>query len=80
MASDVGKIRFQALRKERLGIKDKNYTGRVSLDVMGSTATVILISSKEVFIANIGDSKAVVLGKNGDIILETQDHRPDKKS
>lgn len=79
MVSDAGKIKFQALRRERLGIKNKNYSGRVCLDVMGSTATVILISNKEVFIANIGDSKAVVLGKNGDIMLETNDHRPDKQ-
>ena len=79
MASDAGTARFQNFRRERLGKKGKTPVGRVSLEVMGSTATVILVMKNDIFIANIGDSKAVAWGNDGKIILETEDHRPERK-
>ena len=39
------------------------------IETAGSTAVVVLVSDEYVYVANLGDSKAIVLGKNGEILL-----------
>ena len=34
------------------------------LNTVGSTAVLVLVSEEKVIVANIGDSKAIVLGEN----------------
>ena len=52
----------------------KNYTG---LDASGSCAIVVLIIENRVYIANVGDSRAILSAKNGTKIYPlSRDHRP----
>ena len=52
----------------------KNYTG---LDSSGSCAIVVLIVENRVYIANVGDSRAILSAKNGTKIYPlSRDHRP----
>ena len=52
----------------------KNYTG---LDSSGSCAIVVLIIENRVYIANVGDSRAILSAKNGTKFYPlSRDHRP----
>ena len=52
----------------------KNYTG---IDSSGSCAIVILIIENRVYIANVGDSRAILSAKNGSKFYPlSRDHRP----
>jgi serine/threonine protein phosphatase PrpC len=52
----------------------KNYTG---LDSSGSCAIVVLIVENRVYIANVGDSRAILSAKNGTKFYPlSRDHRP----
>ena len=52
----------------------KNYTG---LDSSGSCAIVVLIIENRVYIANVGDSRAILSAKNGSKFYTlSRDHRP----
>ena len=52
----------------------KNYTG---IDSSGSCAIVILIIENRVYIANVGDSRAILSAKNGTKFYPlSRDHRP----
>ena len=52
----------------------KNYTG---IDSSGSCAIIVLIIEKRVYIANVGDSRAVLSAKNGTKLYPlSRDHRP----
>ena len=52
----------------------KNYTG---LDSSGSCAIVVLIVENRVYIANVGDSRAILSAKNGSKFYPlSRDHRP----
>ena len=52
----------------------KKYTG---LDSSGSCALVVLIIEKRVYIANVGDSRAILSAKNGSKFYPlSRDHRP----
>jgi len=52
----------------------KNYTG---IDSSGSCALVVLIIENRVFIANVGDSRAILSAKNGNKFYAlSRDHRP----
>lgn len=41
----------------------------------GSTATIALVTPSHVFVANCGDSRAMLLFRNGDVHT-TRDHKP----
>lgn len=47
-------------------------------ELIGSTGIVLLKIGNKVYIANLGDSRAVVFSPNG-FYLETFDHKPDKE-
>ena len=52
----------------------KNYTG---LDNSGSCAIVVLIIENRIYIANVGDSRAILSAKNGSKFYPlSRDHRP----
>ncbi len=52
----------------------KNYTG---IDCSGSCAIIILIIENRVYIANVGDSRAILSAKNGTKFYQlSRDHRP----
>ncbi|MCF7799600.1 protein phosphatase 2C domain-containing protein [Candidatus Babeliales bacterium] len=42
----------------------------------GSTATTALIKGNKIYIANVGDSRTIVLNRNGELIFKTEDHKP----
>ena len=57
----------------------KNYGGRG--DTSGSCAIIILIIENRVYIANVGDSRAVLSAKNGTkFYMLSKDHRPGEES
>jgi protein phosphatase 1L len=45
----------------------------------GSTAVVALYFSGILYLINLGDSRAIVFTGEGNIMLETQDHKPEKE-
>ncbi len=52
----------------------KNYKG---IDSSGSCAIVVLVIEKRVYIANVGDSRAILSSKNGSkFYVLSRDHRP----
>lgn len=51
-----------------------DYSGDKSF--AGCTATVVLISPKEIYCANAGDSRTV-LSKAGKVVELSKDHKPD---
>ena len=52
----------------------KNYTG---IDNSGSCAIIILVIDNRVYIANVGDSRAILSAKNGTKVYPlSRDHRP----
>lgn len=44
----------------------------------GSTAVIVVVVNRtqEIFVANLGDSRAIIFNINGDILYETIDHKP----
>lgn len=49
---------------------------RVPLEKSGSCAIVALILADTVYIANLGDSRAILIGRGGDVSQLSQDHKP----
>lgn len=43
----------------------------------GTTAVWVRVSDDSLTVCNVGDSRAVVVGKDGQILLATRDHKPD---
>lgn len=55
-----------------------NSNGRVS-DRSGSCAVVLMIIENKAFIANVGDSRAIMSAENGKLLYElTKDHKPNE--
>lgn len=52
----------------------------MSFDVQmsGSTLVMCIVGPTFIVTANCGDSKCIVLGKDGSIMLETVDHKPER--
>ena len=44
--------------------------------VDGSTATVAILTPNKIYIANLGDSRSVIYDNEGNILIETGDHKP----
>lgn len=45
----------------------------------GSTLILAVITPQHVILANCGDSRALILGEKGTVLLETKDHKPESK-
>ena len=48
-------------------------------DTSGTTALVALIRKSKVYLANLGDCRALIVDKTGKIVVETKDHTPDSE-
>ena len=46
---------------------------------MGCTACLVLITKTELYCANSGDSRAILVTKKGSVIELSHDHKPDKE-
>jgi serine/threonine protein phosphatase PrpC len=57
-------------------IKDKWSLG----DVVGSTALVVMVTERDIIVSSTGDSRAVVVRKNGEAVSMTSDHKPTDKN
>ena len=57
-------------------LMQKDYFGKSVPLPGGSTATSVFVSPQHIFVANVGDSRAVMCNK-GVPILATQDHKPE---
>jgi protein phosphatase 2C len=44
----------------------------------GSTLVMAIVGPNFILTANCGDSKCIVISKDGSIMLETVDHKPDR--
>lgn len=42
----------------------------------GSTATITILTPTKIYLANLGDSRSILYDNQGNILLETQDHKP----
>lgn len=60
-------IRFD----EKLYLKNKNST-------VGSTGIILIRVDNQIYVANLGDSRAIIY-KNNELLIETIDHKPDKE-
>jgi hypothetical protein len=67
----------QALRNAFLKT-DEEFSGDNTAGLVGSTAVVALVGTHRVWIANCGDSRAV-LSRNGRAIQVTDDHKPERE-
>ncbi len=48
-----------------------------SLIQQGSTATLVVVTGATTYVANLGDSRCVVVRRDGSLLFTTQDHKPD---
>lgn len=46
------------------------------IEMSGTTLNVAVISHDHIILANCGDSRAIILGDKGAILVETRDHKP----
>lgn len=51
--------------------------GKSSARQSGCTAVVILLSKKDLYIANCGDSRCIIQYKNMEVIQPLEDHKPE---
>lgn len=72
---------FEAAEQEFLSKYALNKSGNDVIDRSGSCAIVALVVDDIVYIANLGDSRAV-LSKNGgkDVVVLSRDHKPEDES
>ena len=54
--------------------------GKCSAKNQGCTATVVLFSKQELYIANCGDSRTIILYKDQRVEQPLEDHKPDNQS
>ncbi|KAK9723745.1 hypothetical protein RND81_05G022500 [Saponaria officinalis] len=77
--SDVLKALSNALRKtedEYLEIADKMVLENPELSMMGSCVLAMLLIGEDVYLMNVGDSRAVLGQKSGDVDLDSFDDFP----
>ena len=48
------------------------------MSLSGSTLVCAVISDKLIILANCGDSRAAVFDKEGKVVIETNDHKPER--
>lgn len=58
---------------------DFSAKARIQMLTDGTTATVALIQDKKIYVANTGDSRAILVQKGGKVRVMSIDHRPDRK-
>lgn len=44
----------------------------------GSTLVLALVSSENIILANCGDSRVIVIDDEGKILIESNDHKPER--
>ena len=47
--------------------------------MQGSTAIIVVTIVDHIFLINLGDSRAVVVDRKGDVVFETVDHKPESE-
>jgi protein phosphatase 1L len=58
---------------------DFSAKARIQMLTDGTTATVAAIHDRTVYVANAGDSRAIIIRKGGKVKVMSIDHRPDRK-
>lgn len=58
---------------------DKEFKTRHSSSKSGSTALLVLIINKKLYVVNVGDSRAILVKPGENVIQLTDDAKPDKK-
>ncbi|CAF1286364.1 unnamed protein product [Adineta steineri] len=66
---------FERMIKDTLVLLDKNLR-KIVHDQSGSVCIATLISSKQIFLINLGDSRGIVISKDGHVLAATKDHKP----
>lgn len=69
---------FKAAFREAFLQTDIEIQGTEAGEYVGSTAVAVAVTSTDIFVANCGDSRAV-LGKGGSAVSLTNEHKPDRK-
>lgn len=75
---DLSKTDFPSLLKEEILSHDKRFLAlaRENTDVSGSTCVVALLHGDKLYVANVGDSRAVMKEKSGSTFPLSLDHKP----
>ena len=77
IASDEGEFELRKLSQKRnMKISQKNIKNKRLSDSVGCTAHVILITPKQYFVANSGDSRSIIWRKGKTYSL-SHDHKPE---
>jgi serine/threonine protein phosphatase PrpC len=56
---------------------DSQFNERHSHSTCGTTATAAVLQGQKLWVAHVGDSRAVLGSRNGDVSVLTKDHKPD---
>ncbi|CAF1220070.1 unnamed protein product [Rotaria sp. Silwood1] len=73
--SDIDTEIFNNIIKNTFIQLDKNLSGIVK-DGSGSVCIASLIGPKKVYLINVGDSRGIIISKDGQVLLSTKDHKP----
>ncbi|XP_071838232.1 protein phosphatase 1L-like [Apostichopus japonicus] len=76
---DLSEADFPAILREEILSLDEQYiaVAKQTADFSGSTCVVGLIYKSKLYVANVGDSRAVMLKTSGQTIPLSADHKPD---
>lgn len=71
---------MRALLQKVYSSIERQIESQMSFDVQmsGSTLVMCIVGPTFIVTANCGDSKCIVLGKDGSLMLETVDHKPER--
>ena len=62
---------FECLNEKMKG------AGEFDVEMSGSTLNLVVVSNEHVVMANCGDSRSIIIGDKGALLLESRDHKPD---
>jgi len=82
LSSDIGRKELRQMRGTSVKKPERGQTADTDSKIahnVGCTATVVLVNKRILYVANAGDSRAILITKEGAGIDLTKDHKPNLK-